>query len=95
MIGLNLCPFAKAVHVDKRICFVASSAQNPEDLLVDLKREMQSLMAADAKLVETTILVHAHTLQDFLDFNDFLELTEDLIDELDLRWQLQIATFHP
>ena len=33
VIGLNLCPFAKAVHVKKQVRYVVSNASTPEALL--------------------------------------------------------------
>jgi hypothetical protein len=34
-------------------------------------------------------------LKDFLDFNDFLDVADGLLEELDLDGILQIANFHP
>lgn len=95
VIGLNLCPFAKAVHGKGQIRWVLSEARDPETLLADLVRELQSLAAADPQDVETTVLVHPQVLADFLDFNDFLDLAEAALVELGLEGTLQIASFHP
>src|SRR5512135_2489439 len=62
VIGLNLCPFAKAVHVKEQIRWVESAAGDPEQLLGDLVRELQFLAAADPAKVETTLLIHPHVL---------------------------------
>jgi hypothetical protein len=95
VIGLQLCPFARAVHEQKQIHYVASQARTPDALLVDLKRELLSLMATDPAEIDTTLLIHPYTLNDFLDFNDFSDHTEALIEELELTDEIQIATFHP
>ena len=95
VIGLNLCPFAKAVHVNERIRYVVSDATDPEALLKDLARELLALNRADPEEVDTTLLIHPHVLGDFLDFNDFLGAADALVEELKLDGVLQIADFHP
>ena len=76
VIGLNLCPFAKAVHVKEQIRWVESPARDAQGLLDDLLRELQLLAAADPETVETTLLIHPHALNDFLDYNDFLDVAD-------------------
>lgn len=95
VIGLNLCPFAKAVHVKKQIRYVVSAAQDEESLHADLMAELQFLANADPEQVDTTLLIHPHALADFLDYNDFLDVADATLDELDLAGTLQIASFHP
>lgn len=95
VIGLNLCPFAKSVHVNQRLRYVVSPATTPEALLKDLARELLALNRADPDEIETTLLIHPQVLGDFLDFNDFLGAADGLIDELELDGELQIASFHP
>ena len=95
VIGLNLCPFAKAVHVKEQIRYVISNAQNEEELLADLLDELQSLYDADADKVETTLLIHPYVLTDFLDYNDFLEIADAAVSELALDGEIQVASFHP
>jgi len=95
VIGLNLCPFAKAVHVKEQIRWVESAAEDPEQLLQDLVRELQFLAAADPATVETTLLIHPHVLSDFLDYNDFLDVADAAVESLGLAGVLQVASFHP
>jgi len=95
VIGLNLCPFAKAVHVKEQIRWVESAAEHPEQLLEDLVRELQFLAAADPATVETTLLIHPRVLADFLDYNDFLDVADAAVDSLGLAGVLQVASFHP
>ena len=42
VIGLNLCPFAKAVHVKAQIHYVVSEATDGRGLLEDLQRELEA-----------------------------------------------------
>ena len=95
VIGLNLCPFAKAVHSKGQIRWVLSDATDPAALLELLVHELQQLAAADPESVDTTLIVHPQVLQDFLDFNDFLGVAEDALEEMGLEGVLQIASFHP
>jgi hypothetical protein len=95
VIGLNLCPFAKAVHVKEQIRWVESPARDAQALIDDLLRELQLLASADPEAVETTLLIHPHALNDFLDYNDFLDVADAAIDELGLAGVLQVASFHP
>ena len=95
VIGLNLCPFAKAVVVKDQIRFVVSEARTPEALALQLQQELQHLAAADPEVLDTTLLIHPQVLQDFADYNDFLDVADALLDELGLDGELQIASFHP
>jgi hypothetical protein len=95
VIGLNLCPFAKAAHGKGQIRWVLSKARDPEALLADLVRELRWLADADPDAVETTLLVHPNVLADFLDFNDFLDVADAALEELGLEGVLQVASFHP
>lgn len=95
VIGLNLCPFAKAVVVKGQVRYFVSAAATPTLLLNDLARELSLLVATPANQVDTTLLVHPQVLQDFLDYNDFLSKADELLAELKLEGELQIASFHP
>jgi uncharacterized protein len=95
VIGLNLCPFARAVHVRGGIRWVVSKATTPMALAEDLARELMFLSETDPAHVDTTLLVHPGVFQDFDDFNDFLDIADGLLDSLDLVGAVQIASFHP
>lgn len=95
VIGLNLCPFAKAVTLKNQVRFIVSSAPHLDGLLEDLDRELDFLAAADPEEVDTTLLIHPTLLPNFLDFNDFLQFADAAIDEHQLEGVIQIASFHP
>lgn len=95
VIGLNLCPFAKAVYVKNQVRYVVSHAPHLDGLLEDLDRELDFLAAADPEAVDTTLLIHPTLLPDFLDFNDFMQLAEAALEEHGLDGVIQIASFHP
>lgn len=95
VIGLNLCPFAKAVYVKNQVRYVVSHAAHLDGLLEDLDRELGFLAAADPETIDTTLLIHPTLLPDFLDFNDFMQLAEAAVGEHGLDGVIQIASFHP
>jgi len=95
VIGLNLCPFAKAVYVKNQVRLVVSKARHADDLLEELDRELDLLVATPASKIDTTLLIHPTLFEDFLDFNDFLEVAEGVVDEHGLEGVIQLASFHP
>jgi hypothetical protein len=95
VIGLNLCPFAKAVQVKNQIRYVVSSATKVRALRDDLERELRFLASCDPTQVDTTLLIHPRALRDFYAYNDFLAEADALLQELDLEGTLQVASFHP
>lgn len=95
VIGLNLCPFAKAAYVKQRVRFTVSAATTDEALLDDLILALQQLHAADPSECETTLLIHPQALTDFLDYNDFLDAADAALDALGLTGVIQVASFHP
>ena len=95
VIGLKLCPFAPAPALKGLIRYAMSEAETPEALLEDLATELQHLVASPLEEVETTLLVHPQVLQDFHDFNDFLEIADEALRMWGLEGEIQIASFHP
>lgn len=95
VIGLNLCPFAKAVHVKGQIRYAVSDAVDMEGVLTDLETELQTLVAAEPDVVDTTLLIVPQALGNFLDYNDCLFFAERMLKQLRLEGVVQIASFHP
>ncbi len=95
VIGLNLCPFAKAVHVKGLIHTRVSDARDAEAFALDLHDELLALVRVPDTERDNTLLVAPHCLQDFLDFNDFLDVADRMLEELGLDGVLQIASLHP
>jgi len=95
VIGLNLCPFARTPFTQERIRYRVSHATTPEALVDDLVAELQSLQLSHAEDVETTLLIHPQVMNDFLDFNDFLEAADAAVEGLQLDGLIQVASFHP
>ena len=95
VIGLNLCPFAKAPQVKGQVRYVLSPATDPAALLADLVAELETLAEAPAERIETTLLVHPGVMTDFAEYNDFLEVVDATVAELDLEGIVQVASFHP
>jgi hypothetical protein len=95
VIGLNLCPFAKGVHIKQQIRYVVSEARELEGMLTVLEAELKALAEADPESIDTTLLIFPHAFADFLEFNDALFFAERLLGQLRLDGELQIASFHP
>ena len=95
VIGLNLCPFAKAVEAKGQVRYVLSEASDEDALLAALCEEMHRLAQADPAEIDTTLLIHPQVLNDFLDYNDFLEAADAAVEELGYGGVLQVASFHP
>lgn len=95
VIGLNLCPFAKGVHVKDQIHYAVAFNECVKELRDLLRAELLALVAMPVETRETTLLILANCLDDFLDFNDFLAEADALLEELGLDGTLQIASFHP
>jgi hypothetical protein len=95
VIGLNLCPFAKAAYSTDRVRFTVSGASTSEELRQDLIDELHLLTLAPAATIETTLLIHPAFLADFADFNAFLGTAAGVLQALDLVGVIQVASFHP
>ncbi len=95
VIGLNLCPFAKAVHVREQIHYVVSRVEHADELEAVLLRELQALVASDPAQRDTTLLIAPDCLLSFPDFNEFLDRADRCLVALELDGVLQIASFHP
>lgn len=95
VIGLNLCPFAKSVHVNQRVRYCVSGAQYADELLEDLTRELEYLRDTDARVCETTLLIHPHVLTDFIEYSHFLRTVNSTLTRLGLAEAFQVASFHP
>ena len=93
VIGLNLCPFAKQEWDNNRVRCTVSSAQTPELLLMDLENEL--VILCNDMEVETTLLIHPHTLTVFEDYIAFLDTADALLEHMNLISVFQIASFHP
>ena len=95
VIGLNLCPFAKAVHIKGQVHYAVSLALEPSEVLSDLANELATLVAMSAEVRDTTLLILPNTLDEFLDFNSFLVRANALLRRVSLETVVQIAPFHP
>ena len=95
VIGLGLCPFAREPFEGGRVRFVVSGARDDAALVRDLEAEARRLIEADRTDLETTVLIHPHTLTEFLAYNDFLDVADSVLEKLDVAGIVQIASFHP
>jgi len=89
VVELNLCPFASRVSLHVEV----TRADSEQALIAALTQELEALLGDDNR--ETTLLVHPEVLHDFLDYNDFLAVIDELLTESKLDGVIQIASFHP
>jgi uncharacterized protein len=95
VIGLNLCPFAKSVHVKGQIRYSVSDARTLEDVVAELADELRLLRDSDPEKIDTTLYITPHVFADFADYNDALFFADRLLKDLGLAGDIQIASFHP
>lgn len=95
VIGLNLCPFAEAAYRADLVRFYVSEQRSASGLLEELRSELLGLHAADPSTCETALLIHPWVLNDFLEYNDFLDVCDAAVSDLQLEGELQVASFHP
>lgn len=93
VVDMNLCPFAKRELTRNRVRFALTAAETEEALLMALQAELELLNSNTA--IETTLLIHVNVLQDFDDYNQFLNYTDKLLRQTGLEGVYQIASFHP
>jgi len=95
VVGLNLCPFARKPLNAGQVHFAVSDSRNVETLLVDLYDELERLDRTPAEQIDTTLLIIPDQLDDFLDYNDMLDLADGLLEQQGWEGTFQIASFHP
>ncbi len=95
VIGLNLCPFAKSVHVKKQVRYALTAASTPDELLAELAAELALLAHNDAAEIDTTLLIHPAVLTDFIDYHFFLAEVDALLRNEGLEGVFQVASLHP
>jgi hypothetical protein len=95
VIGLGLCPFAESVYLRNGVRFHVSEQRSAAGLLDELRSELMHLHTADTRQCETTLLIHPWVLNDFIEFNDFLQICDEAVVDLDLEGEIQVASFHP
>jgi hypothetical protein len=95
VVGLELCPFARAPLEAGRLRVVVSACEDPRELLTVVDDELDTLLEHEPAEIETTLIVHPNCLVDFEEYNDFLVLGEQLLEMWQLLGIVQIASFHP
>ncbi len=95
IVGLNLCPFAKRVFDEDTIRYQVTETTEASAILRELARELQTLVGSRRNEIETSFLIFPNALPDFLDFNDFLGVAENLVLDMGLSGTVQLVGFHP
>jgi len=95
VLQYTLCPFAQKPYQAGQVRFRVSAANHPEALLRDLVEELEILRTSEPQQVETTVLIHPHVLEDFLDYNDYLDVVDELLEQGGYADEFQVASLHP
>jgi len=95
VVGLNLCPFAKAVLVKGQVHFAATECADPAGILEAFTLELDALVARNAQERDTTLLVIPQGMDEFLAFLDVVARAERLVRKRGLEGEIQVAHFHP
>lgn len=95
VVGLNLCPFAKAVMVKQQVHIAGTEAEDAAGVLQDFTRELDALLALDPQVRDTTLLVIPRGMEDFLAFVDVVARAERIVRKRGLDGVVQVASFHP
>ena len=95
VVGLNLCPFAKAALVKRQVHFSATQAEDAAGVLEDFARELDALVELPAQERDTTLLVIPQGFDDFLAFHDLAQRAERLVRKRGCEGVVQVASFHP
>ena len=94
VVGLGLCPFARAVLERGLVRLVVVESDATAEVLERLAGEAARLADGDARDA-TTLLVVPEGFGDFDAYLELLGLAEALLVELGHDGELQIASFHP
>lgn len=95
VVKLNLCPFAAYPLQNDQIRYVVYEGENLGNLINLLEEELKMLQSSNSKDIETTLIIFPKLLNDFYDYNDFLDIANQRIFALNLEGELQVASFHP
>lgn len=95
VVGLNLCPFAAPVLNNGRIRYAVARSFEEEDIYQEFLKELEHLIQTPEEELATTLIIAPNTLEDFIQFNDFVGLAEEMVEELGVAEQVHVASFHP
>ena len=95
VIGLNLCPFAHKPFKQKQIRLVVTECEDENCLLEKVIEECQLLEQKAEQDLETTVIIVPSMLQDFDDYNQFLDYVDALLEANNWSGIFQVASFHP
>ncbi len=95
VIGLNLCPFAHRPFDQDAISYRVSRAASAEAVYADLLYALDGFLSADARDEATGLFICPDCFSDFLHFNAYLDVVDQVLVDAELEGVVQIASFHP
>jgi hypothetical protein len=95
VLGLNLCPFARRPYEAGQVRIAVSEAATEDALVGEVETELHRLAQTEPAALETTLLAVPGHFDDFLDFNDYLDVIDALLVALEYEGRFQVVGFHP
>lgn len=95
VVGLNLCPFAKAVLVKEQVHLAVCGSTHFADVVQALDNELDALLALSAAERDTTLLMLPLGFDDFLLFQQLVGEGERRVARRGLEGVVQLVSFHP
>jgi hypothetical protein len=95
VVGLGLCPFAEPSISSGRFRMTVCGTRDLQVLCKALIDELMFLQTDSGRKIDSVLLIHPHALNDFEQYNDFLDLCDQILADLSLVGEFQLASFHP
>jgi hypothetical protein len=95
VIGLDLCPFARIPYSKGLIRIVECEHTIESEKVSFFLDELDHLQKKTILELSTTLIVFNKEKSDFLDFNDFVGLCEEMLEAAKLEEHFQLVVFHP
>ena len=95
VVGLKLCPFAAPVLQRGGLHIEVCDDESVDQLITAVLLQLDKIQQSDESTIATSLLVFSRGLVDFEQYWEFVELANDLLEEVGLEGIIQIASFHP
>lgn len=94
IIGLNLCPFAKAFYIKNQVRFSVIDGKKADDFLLAFGTEVDILETENAQKIETTLLI-IPAFGNIQHFMAYFNLCQEMLNINHVADEFMIVPFHP
>ena len=95
VIGLGLCPFARAPHRQGLVHFELCEADDFDQAIAHTLDAIDALLGLEAEERSTTLCIFPTALRDFEEFLEAVNVLEELLARVGADRLIQLAHFHP